>query len=210
VTSRRAHAKPREVPRGTRRARGRRTRTIAIGVAGILVAAVAFGLWTRRIPLPGASSQFTAAPAPALDLPTPRAYLDAAVSANAAGDPRLLAIVDEGLARFPNDPLLSLARGAALNNLSFRVEYHRGRGVPRLATSLERVRAAQEAIAAYDGVARRYPAIPEPVGERGLVLITWGLPEDGRAELERAYAMGDRRPEILNALSVVDRTERAP
>jgi hypothetical protein len=213
--SSRASRAPHVSARGAR-ARRSRSRAIAIGAAALvgLVAVVAlFGERVSggrvRMPWSQRGAAGTASPMAALDLPTPRAYLDAAVAANAAGDvTRLSAIVDAGLAKFPTDPSLLLARGAALNNISFRVERTRGRLVPAHATSLERVRAAQAALDAYGEVATRYPAAAEPVGELGLVLVTWGLPEDGRRYLERAYDLGDRRPEVLNALGAVDRTQR--
>ena len=201
---------------GVRR-RTRSRRPLGLAIAASLVVATAavlvFG-WIPRPwegPAPSAPAGSRVTSARRFDLPTPRAYLEAAGAANAGADSRtMLAIADEGLARFPGDPLLSLARAAALNNLSFRTEVHRGRGVPGLATSLERVKLAQESIATYEAVARRLPSAAEPIAERGLVLITWGMPQDGLSDLRRAYGMGDRRPEILNAIAVVSSNELSP
>jgi hypothetical protein len=213
MKSRRGKRAVARAPRHVRARRGRAaTWTIALVVLAGLAGLVVQRGGLRRLPGFGGSTDARSTAGGAIDvpnLPSARAYLDAVSAANVARDyPRMTALVDEGLRRFPDDPSLLLARGAALNNASFFVESHRGRLVPALATSLERVRAAQDAIGAYDAVARRYPAIGEPVAERGLVLVTWGLPEDGRQNLERAYDLGDHRPEVLNALGVVVRTQR--
>ncbi len=106
------------------------------------------------------------------------------------------ALYRAGLARSPNDVYLVGSYGAATTNASYAVRRNRGRLVPVMPTSLDRVRAAQEALALFDRAQAAAPAMPAPAYQKGLMYAAWGLPEDALVELYAAVLKGDRSPEI--------------
>ncbi len=107
-----------------------------------------------------------------------------------------LALYREGLARFPDDVVLLGSYATAIKNRSFAVRPSRGRMVPLAATSHDRVRAAQEAIALLDAAERARPAGSQAPLQKGLLYAAWGLPEDALVELYAAVTRGDRSPEL--------------
>jgi tetratricopeptide (TPR) repeat protein len=173
------------------RRKGRRGRAIRgrgwIVLILVLAVLAGLGLWSSRLSRPSR-------PAAAADA---RGYLAKARAAEGTQDyDTAITIYQEGLARFPRDPLLLGFYGSALKNRSFAVRSNRGRMVPVAPTSLERVHAAEQAIALFDAAERVTPRSPAPALNRGVLYAVWGLPNDALAELYRAAMLGDRSEQL--------------
>ena len=114
-----------------------------------------------------------------------------------------LATYREGLKRFPNDVVLLGSYATAIKNASFAVRPSRGRLVPVARGSHERVAAALEALALLDAAQRAQPNSPQPALQKGLLLASWGLPEDALVELFGAVTKGDRSPELERTATAI-------
>jgi hypothetical protein len=158
-------------------------------IAALLVAAVVAWSWWR-----GRGSQDAAGEKRA-DNAT--GYVRLARAAEGRQDyAGAFALYREGLRHFPDDVFLLGSYGAATTNASYGVRRNRGRLVPVMATSRDRVRAAHEALVLLDRAQAAAPAMSAPALQKGLMLAAWGLPEDALVELYGAVVRGDRSPEL--------------
>ena len=128
---------------------------------------------------------------------TPQEIVVRAGEAEARGDyATAFALYREGIARHPDDVSLLGSYGAATTNRSYAVRMNRGRLVPVMPTSDDRVRAAREALALFDQAQQAAPTMAAPALQKGLLYAAWGLPEDALVELYRAAVLGGPSPEI--------------
>jgi hypothetical protein len=108
-----------------------------------------------------------------------------------------------GVAQYPGDADVANAFGVAVNNTSYFVRPVRGRLVPVMATSLDRVGAAQAALAAFDRASSGKPYLASPYHYRGNMYAAWGLPDDAIRELYQARMRGDSTASLLRTAQAI-------
>jgi tetratricopeptide (TPR) repeat protein len=117
-------------------------------------------------------------------------------------------ILKRGVEQFPNDADIANAFGVTVNNTSYYVRPLRGRLVPVMATSLERVGAAQTALAAYDRASAGKPWLASPFHYRGNLYAAWGLPDDALEQLYQARMRGDSSASLMRTANAIVAIQR--
>jgi hypothetical protein len=112
-------------------------------------------------------------------------------------------ILVRAVAQFPGDADVATAFGVSVNNTTYFVRPVRGRQVPVMATSLERVRAAHAALRAYERASAGRPALAAPYHYRGNLYAAWGLPDDALRELYQARVRGDSTASLLRTAAAI-------
>lgn len=112
-------------------------------------------------------------------------------------------ILQRGVAQFPGDADVANAFGVSVNNTAYFVRPMRGRQVPVMATSLDRVRAAQSALAAYERASAGKPWLASPYHYRGNLYAAWGLPDDALRELYQARVRGDSTASLMRTATAI-------
>lgn len=175
-----------------RRGRGRGRTVVRAVILLLVVGLVGGGLWQWQALRRGPAGR--GAIAIGRDAATTASL---AREAEDAGDfDRALALYREGVRQFPTDAVLLGSYGTAITRRSFAVTTNRGRPAPVAGGSLERVRAAHEAIRLLDAAQAARPRMSQPALQKGLLYAAWGLPEDALVELYAAVVRGERSPEL--------------